>query len=211
MITNGLLRNKIIICLVVFCSSASRAEYHGMGIAFGYGGTGITKNLTINGNAITVNKSETPGVISFNWDFQWSDRLLITLEHIRGFRLGPFSSGVGLTGISSKWYFRDPIPSMIKTSSSDSTLLIKQWSPFVGGALGIASGEINREGDEVSSVSSSGIYFGLRTGADYQYEANRVLRTQISFSSTIPASTPYSQVFEFSMSAGIIFFVDWPN
>lgn len=133
----------------------------------------------------------------------WTDTRVVGLEHARGFRMGPFSSGVGFTTLYYKWHFMGPAPEVFK-SSDTSTLFIKRWSPYVGPSIGLASGRIKREGDEIPSVSSSGVAFGIRFGTDYLLRPNLGMRLEISGSQTIfQSETLPANMNQFSLWYGL--------
>ncbi len=186
--------------------TARAGDFH-LGGSLGYGGAGITATTPVGTVDTSVKRSEGPGTVSLFLDYMLSDDLSVTFEHNRGFRLGPYSSGVSFTGFSGRWYFKSPAPSMAKSSES-TTLLVKRYSFFVGPGIGVASGTINRSDDLAPVISGSGVYFGLVLGADYQVSPGVVLRTQIQSYSTIsaakihPASLSY-----FSFGCGIYFFL----
>lgn len=206
-------RERILLAALYLVSlavpTASRAGDFHLGTGLGYGGAGITKVEDVGGTKESVKRSEGPGTITFYADYMLSDVFSIGFEHLRGFRLGPASSGVSFTGINTRWYFRTPAPTVAKASPTESTLLIKQFSFFVGLGSGFAGGNINRDDDLVPSLSASGAYFGFILGADYALSPGVVLRPQItsystfsSSSKTSPASLSY-----FSFGASIYFFL----
>jgi hypothetical protein len=71
----------------------------------GFGGTGIKKTVTIDEGEVEVSRSEGPGVFGFGIEKPLSDKWSLAFEHRRGFRLGPFSSGVGFTDVTWRWYY----------------------------------------------------------------------------------------------------------
>ena len=117
---------------------------------------------------------------------------MLGLEHNRGYRLGPFSSGVGFTGINTKFYFRGRVPTVAEKSKTGSTLLVKSFSFFAGLGSGVASGDIKRDDDLVPSINSSGIYIGIQIGADYPIAPGIVLRPQITSYTTFSSSSKTS-------------------
>ena len=189
-------------------TTASASDFR-LGTGLGYGGAGITKVTTVGEDKQSVKRSEGPGTFSLFVDYVLSDTVGIGLEHNRGYRLGPFSSGVSFTGINTKWYFRGTAPSVAKVSETGSTLLVKQFSFFIGLGSGVATGSISRDDDLVPTLSSSSMYIGFLLGADYPLSAGVVLRPQItSYSSFSSSSTtsPASLSF-FSFGAGIYWFL----
>lgn len=162
-------------------------------MGLGLGGAGITKEVDTPSGRTTAERSEGMGMMHLFGETLWTDNRVVGVEHSRGFRLGPFSSGVGFTSAYYKWHYMGPAPDVIK-KSDQSTLFIKRWSPYVGPVVGIASGSITREGDIIPKVSSSGVHFGLKNGVDYLLDPGLGMRIEVSYkqtffqSETLPAS-----------------------
>jgi hypothetical protein len=194
---------------VLIASPVAQAGDFRLGTGLGYGGAGITKVDSVGTDKQSVKRSEGPGTFSLFLDYMVSDSIAVGFEHARGYRLGPFSSGVGFTGITTRWYFRTPAPTVARAAPDQSTLLVKQFSFFVGLGSGIAAGTINRDEDLVPSVTSSGVYIGFILGADYPLSPGVVLRPQITSYSTFSSSSKTSpaELSYFSFGAGIYFFL----
>jgi len=167
------------------------------GIALGFGGEGISSKQTLaDGKSTkTVDRSEGPVVLGLFVETLLSDRLGLSFEHSRGVNFLPFSSGVSFTGVVSRYYFMGPAPSMVESAGLGS-LLIKNFAPFFGGAVGLAQAAVQREGDPVPVVSGSGVFFGIRLGADYAQGPGYGLRAEIAAS-----TTEYSGMFATSSSS----------
>jgi len=177
------------------------------GASLGLGGTGISTSAEVEGTSTKVERSESPGAFSLFADRTINDHWTTSFEHIRGFRFGPFSSGISFTGVGTKWYFWNPAPAFPETSDNQSTLFIQQLSPFVGVAAGLAEGTIKRGNDKVGSVSGSGIYFGGRAGFDYTMEPGFGVRSEGSLSFTFSYSEkPTTILAEFSLRIGIFYY-----
>jgi hypothetical protein len=187
------------------------------GVSLGWGGTGISKNVAIdedgvpdpNGrsptgeeSAVSVARKEGPGMLAVFAEKQLSDRFTFGLEHARGFRLGPFSSGVSFTGLSGRWYVFGPAPTIPADAGSETTLVIQRLALFVGLAAGVASGEANREDDLVQTLSGSGVYTGFRIGIDYPLAPGIGLRPEIAASSSLLSPATVS---EFALRVGLYF------
>lgn len=173
--------------LPVFNSPAFAGDYRLSG-GLGYGGTGITQTSTTNTAQGTVKRSEGPGIMMIGLERIMSDTITLSIDHMRGFRLGPYSSGVSFTGFAGRYYFQGPAPWGAKEidTKKETTLLVKRFHPFAGMAAGIASGTIDRPGDAVPSVSASGIYVGIRVGADVPFTPTGIgLRPEIASSFTL--------------------------
>lgn len=177
------------------------------GASIGLGGTGIQSKVQVDGAETNVERAEGPGTISLFADRIYNDTWSIAIEHIRGFRLGPLSSGLSFTGVGAKWYFWSPIPTYSEVSPESTHLFIQQFSPFVGFTTGIASGSIKRTNDKITSVTGSGVYMGLRGGMDYLLKPGIGLRGESSLSTTFSYSEkPVTTITEFSLRIGIFFF-----
>lgn len=186
----------------------ARAGDWRIGGAIGLGGTGITSSPNVNGEKTLVPRSESPGIFSIYVDYLLSDRVGLTAEHIRGFRLGPFSSGVSFTGVGTRWYFLAPAPSTPKTSGTKTSILVKRLIPFVGLGAGVATGTISRDEDQAPTVSGSGVYLGFRGGVDYSLAPGWGLRPELTTLATFSSSTiPPSSVSEFGLQVGLYFYL----
>lgn len=184
-------------------SAPALAGWRGGG-GIGFGGSGIKKEVDVPNLGVTVaEKSEGFGMLHAFVETLWSDTRVVGLEHSRGFRLGPFSSGVGSTTLNLKWHYLGPAPDVVR-KSNESSLFVKRWSPYVGPIVGVASGSIKREGDEIPYVSSSGVVFGLKNGVDYLLRPNLGMRIEISYSQTIfQAESRPANMTEFSLWYGL--------
>ncbi len=161
----------------------------------------------VDGIDTNVDRAEGPGTISIYADRIYNDYWTLSLEHIRGFRFGPLSSGLSFTGIGGKWYFWSPIPSFPVLSPESTHLFIQQFSPYLGAMVVAASGSIYRGNDKVSTVSGSGMYFGLRGGMDFLLQPGFGLRGETSLSTTLSYSEkPQTTLTEFSIRVGFLFF-----
>lgn len=170
----------------------------------GFGGTGISKIVNQEGTELTVEKSEGPGMLNVFLDrVMFRDDFVVGLEHSRGFRMGPFSSGVGFTAAGLRWHYLGPAPDPL-SSTGPAQIAVRRWSPYTGGATGIALGTIIREGDRVKSVTSSGVTLGLKNGVDYLWRPSIALRIEVSYSFTF-AQDPVkpAQMTEFSLWSGV--------
>lgn len=197
------LKRSILFALIVFTARASAYNWY-IGLKAGFGGTGISKSATVDDVTTEVNRSEEPGVIGISIETMLRDDLGIGIEHRRGVRLGPISSGVGFTDVTWRWYYLRSAPVLVPQTEGN-YVVYKKWSPYVGGAAGFAFGAIGREGDKVANVDSSGATIGIKIGLDYQYSANFLLRPEIIASSTLLNSSAVpSSMSEFGIMCGIL-------
>jgi len=200
---------RLVLLGFLFCMPAlvfaATKEYR-WGIAVGFGGTGLKEATTIGTEEKTVTRSEGPGVFMIFGDRQLSSRWGLTLEHARGFRLGPVSSGAHFTGMTFRWYPMTPAPVLESDRSPKSYVFHKTYIPFAGFSTGFASGHIVREEDQVPVASASGVYIGTRLGADYLLEKDTCLRGEMSYSTTLVSSPQKpSSMSEFSLRVGWVF------
>ena len=203
---NAILKAAQLLCLSISCSAA--AADLSVGASLGFGGGGISSLTTINSSTTTVNRSEGPGTFSFFVDYLIHEHFTLGVEHLRGFRLEPFSSGVSFTGVTGRWYFMAPAPNLQKTSLTESTLHFKRFTPFLGLSTGVASGTIHRDRDLVPDITGSGVYFGYRLGLDYQIAPGFGLRPEIAVLNTLSsAASPKNQVAGFTGQLGIFFYL----
>ena len=81
-----------------------------------------------------------------------------------------------------------PMPALESKSDTNSTLFIKGYFPFIGPAVGIARAQIYRAADTNADVSGSGVYIGMKIGADYPLKPGMGLRPEISSAMTFASS-----------------------
>ncbi|CAN5679686.1 hypothetical protein BH10BDE1_BH10BDE1_17330 [soil metagenome] len=162
-------------------SEPSRWRYGG---SLGFGGSGIAQAVKLNGSYQVVERSEGPGIFSVFVDRFLSDYYNLAFEHSRGFTLGPFGMGSSFTGLALRYYFWGPGSTVPKVDGTETVLLVKRFTPYAGVATGVASAEIKRDNDLVSSVSGSGVFMGIRVGADYPMSPGWGLRPELTFSTT---------------------------
>lgn len=179
-----------------------------LGFSLGYGGSGLTKNMSVTANFekmdVIANRDEGPGAFSLFADMPINDFFLASVEHFRGFRLGPVSSGVSMTGFVGRWYFLEPLPSYPMISESESRVFIKSFVPFVGATIGIGMGTIVRSGDLITDLDGSGLYVGWRMGADYPVMPGIGVRPEIFYSSTIFSD---AKVTGFAVQCAVYFYL----
>jgi hypothetical protein len=176
------------------------------GLGIGFGGTGVEKQVETEELGRTVaKKSEGPGMFHIVAETLWGPRFVIGFEHSRGFRMGPFSTGIGFTSATLRWHYLGAAIQSRRQNESVS-LFVKKWSPYTGGSFGLAAGTVNREGDQVPSVSASGVHFGLKNGVDYAYRPGMNFRWEVSYSTTFfQAQTFPATLSEFSLWMGFLF------
>jgi hypothetical protein len=194
----------------VFSPTASAGDFS-IGAGLGYGGGGVNSTQVVSGADTAVSRDEGPGTVSIFVDYLLSDIFSVGFEHNRGFRLAPFSSGASFTGFDGRWFFLAPAPSVSQRAtepdgSEGPQIFIKRYSFFVGLATGIASADITRTDDEVPDVQGSGLYVGIKLGAEYPLYPGVILRPEISSYKTIfsPTTLP-SSVSYFSFGVGLMF------
>lgn len=187
----GMLRNPRLFSPLVFtgflanvAASTAVAGDFKYSVALGYGGTGITSIQTIKTVKTPVQRSESPGTFALTIDYLLSERFTLMAEHLRGFRLGPLSSGTAFTGIGGRWYFLRPVPAVTLAKPEGSSILIKRFEPFFGLMSGIAGGSITRDNDTVPVVEGSGLFFGYHFGADYPLSRGVGIRPEIAYLTT---------------------------
>lgn len=198
----------VLVSLISFSAQASEQSRWRFGGSLGFGGSGIAQAVQLNGASTVVERSEGPGIFSFFFDRFLSDYYNIAIEHSRGFTLGPFSMGSSFTGIALRYYFWGVGSNVAKTDGTETVLLIKRFTPYAGIATGVASAEIKRDGDQVPSVSGSGVFMGFRFGVDYPMAPGWGIRPEITFSTTFYQSpTLPSTLSESSVGCGIYMFL----
>lgn len=179
---------KTAIAALLFLSAHAHASGWAIGGYAGFGGTGISTTQKINATDVQVERSDSPGVYGMSFERVLSDNTSFAFDHMSGFTLAPFSSGVEFTGFTYRYFYPGGVPTMQISKSNDSTLLIKKYEPWFGGSFGVARGSITRQNDLVPEVSASGVYFGGRVGIDYQIRPSIVCRSEMIFGATMPSS-----------------------
>jgi hypothetical protein len=110
---------------------------------------------------------------------------------------------VGFTGVTYRYFYLAPVQ-ILSSDASASTFTVKQISPYAGVATGVAAGTITREADRVNDITESGVYFGLKLGADYLLSPRMGLRSELVVSSTIFASSNLpGTMSEFGLVSGL--------
>ncbi len=155
--------------------------YGGM---IGYGGSGIDKEVIVETQTFDLSRAETPGMLGVSIETFIATKYSLAFSHRRGFRLGPFSSGVSFSGLILRRYFYNS-PPIIPTGGLGSAITVQTWAPFIGLGTGLAIAKTKRETDVIQDVTSSQIYMGVHIGFDYQISPNLILRPEIFTSSSI--------------------------
>ncbi len=196
----------ILQCLFVHEASAFKFKPDFLyGGQFGYGGSGIDKEVIVQNQKFDVSRAETPGMMGLSVETFVARNYTLALSHRRGFRLGPFSSGVSFTGLILRRYFMNS-PPIIPDSKLSSAVTIQTWAPFVGLGTGLAMATTERDTDVVKTVTSNQVYIGLHVGFDYQISPNLILRPEIFTSASfIDVSDTPATIEEFGVVCGFHF------
>lgn len=189
--------------LTVGASLAQAQTSWRAGLGGGFGGAGIDKQVTVDDTSVVAKRSEGPLTVHLFLEKVVRSDFVLSFEHARGMRMGPFSSGVGFTSGALLWHYLSPAPD-VKEADDSNSFFVRSWSPYTGLAGGIAEGAIQRDGDKVPTITSSGMFLGLRNGVDYLLTPSLGLRIEINMSSTIvqAAQSPARLGF-FSLWAGL--------
>jgi hypothetical protein len=199
---------KSLSLVLTFVSISSYAYDLRWGATLGYGGAGVQQTDTVSGYSVSVQKSEGPGVGSLFVEDLMADNFVLGLESSFGFRFGPFSTGVFFTGINGKWYLYGP--AIFRTDDNDgkdSSFYMKRYAPYYGFSSGVAQAHITRENDVVTSITSSGIYLGVRGGIDYSVDKDMTYRYEVLYNTTFMSNvSPSSTLTEFALQFGVYWF-----
>lgn len=200
----GLPKLGLLIAIAFASGRASAREYR-LGLALGIGGTGMKKLAEVDGGTRLVERSESPGIFNLYLESLVSDSLGFGVEHSRGFRLGPFSTGLSFTGLTGRYYLFGGAPSLSANVTSESTVLIREFALFLGGGTGVAQGKITRDADRVLNISGSGVYVGMKVGADYPWKLDMILRPELIYNMTFFSSdTTAPTLTEFALQCSIL-------
>lgn len=208
----ALLKNKSVQSLLLILilgwvgslAEAKTVSRFRLGGSIGFGGSGVTQVATVNDQLTIVERSEGPAVVSFFADRLMSDFFSLGIEHTRGVNFAPFSMGSSFTGFAARWYFWGPAASVGDTDGEQPLLLIRRFTPYAGGSVGAASATINRPNDLVPTIEGSGVYFGIRLGADYPLAPGIGIRPEFLYSTTIFQSPNLSSsLSEYSIGCGL--------
>lgn len=200
--------HKIVLCFQFFSLSSFGGEnLFLVGGALGFGGAGIKQTQVVDGKSIDAEKSEGPGVVSIFIENLLSDTSSFGFEHSRGFRLGPFSTGVSLTGMTHRFYLTGPAPYFPKIENGNNYIFSKQYVPYLGYGLGVATADVARSNDLTPSVTGSGVYLAFKGGMDYSMSPGKGMRYEIHYATTfMSAELPVTTVSEFALQVGWYFF-----
>jgi hypothetical protein len=199
---------KLTLALVVLAAQFAFADWR-VGAGAGYGATGITTNSQVNGVDVTVNRSDGPLAYTLSIEKAVSEKSTLGIDIFRGVSLGPFSEGVSFFGFNYRYYYPNMVPFAISSYGEQSTLMIKEYAPFVGGRIGLAQGTISRNRDLISDVNASGIFLGIQIGYDLMANSKFVYRAALSTSKTIGSADPnQSSLSEFTLLFGGYYIFD---
>jgi len=174
------------------------------GATIGLGGQGINKQANMTTGQLTlVQRSEGPLVSSIFVDQVILKNWTWGFEHSRGLRIAPFSSGIGFTSTTFRWFYMAPPIDLNPNYKLESSYIQKRWAPYIGLAVGLAIGEARREVDFVPAVSESGLHGGLKIGGEYLYLPSLGLRAELSAQQTLFQNAIRPGLLrEFSLSIG---------
>jgi hypothetical protein len=194
----------LLVFLLSFDAQSANSRRYRAGGSVGFGGSGVTQVATVNEELQIVERSEGPAVISLFVDRLMSDYFSLGLEHTRGVNFAPFSIGSSFTGVTGRYYFWGPAASVAETEGTEALLLVRRFTPYAGVGVGAAMASIRRDNDLVPNIEGSGLYFGLRLGADYPLAPGIGIRPEFLYSTTIFQSpTLSSSLSEYSLGCGL--------
>lgn len=153
----------------------------------GFGGAGLTKTVIIEDEPQEINRAEGPGMLHIFIDRTVKENWVLGFEHLRGYRLGPFTSGVGFTSLIARWHYLG-IATDFSLPADRSQVFIKRWSPYTGFSTGLAFGDAVREASDAPKVSASGVHMGIVNGIDYLMRPDFGLRYEIAYHFTFSQS-----------------------
>lgn len=193
-------------CLFINSANALRLEPDFIyGISFGYGGSGLDKTVIVENQKFDLSRAESPGMIGLSIETFIADQYSLGFSHRRGFRLGPFSSGVSFTGFILRRYFYNAAP-ILHNKRLATAITVQRWAPFVGLGTGLAMADTLRDGDVIANVDASAVYAGFHVGFDYQISPGLILRPEIfTSSSLVDVSKTPAKIEEFGVVCGFHF------
>jgi hypothetical protein len=198
---------RLLLIPLLMTTEAMAGDYRAI-LGLGIGGAGIKRNSSLTSSVPgQVTRSEGFGTFEVAIERILSDRFTMALTHARGFRLGPFSSGVGFTGLFGRYYFFQQTWGAGE-AGSETTLLVRRILPYLGVGLGLASGTIERAPpDLVTSLSASALFVGVKLGADLPLSPKGFgVRAELgsSFTGTTTGPEPSSLSY-FSVGSAVFF------
>lgn len=183
-----------ILSLLAIAPTASAVDLR-LGMAGGMG-TSIV-------SARGVSQSESPGMFGAYVDYAVNSRQTIGLEHIRTFATKPVSTGVSISGLTSRWYFLNPAPSGMSAEANSTYLFERYIAPFFGVGVGFNQSSLlpSNEGDK--STNSVGVYGKVRLGMDIPWMERVGLTAETSVASTVLGD---GSVTMFNANLGLYFY-----
>lgn len=158
----------ILSALSIFCQSARAAR---ISAGLGFGGSSSTKDATY---------EESPFIQSYTFEYEYDSRNIFGAEHVRSLGMSPMSTAISYTGLIYKFYYNGiPGPFSDVGTMPANTIEFRDWSPFLGVALGLAQSSAPPE-DGVQR-SAAGIYIGPKIGTDFAMGRSWGIRTELIF------------------------------
>lgn len=151
-------------------------------LSVGYGQSVLQKDAAVSGSIESITRNETPLAVAVGVDRPWGDRWLGGIEHARGVRMSPFSSGISFTGIHGKWFpGLGPVtgPRNSEQKPSVTRILDGSLRPYVGLGVGVAIARVSRPDEVVTALEDSGVYFSPKLGAEFLQGPGRAGRVEL--------------------------------
>ena len=168
---------SILALMIMALCEVAPAEDLRLGASLGYGSAGAQNNGTT--------RVEAPVGFDAFLDYSLDSRLTIGVEHERSFQSG--STAIGVTDLSSKWYFWTPQPQIIIPSNQieKTTLIDKNIVPYLGAAVGLAQASFPKRKDSESDVLVVDPYVSLRGGFEYPITGRWGSRAEFNFGMSV--------------------------
>lgn len=165
-----------------------RAEDFRAGGAIGFGQGGAS------GSGIT--RVDGPiGLVGFI-DYTLNPHLSLGVEHVSSAPL----AAVGFTGFTANWYFWTPQPQVLSDPNDQITrplLLEKNFSPYVGGAIGMGQAAFPARTTAESDVLVSSPYLSLKLGVEYPISGRWGARSEFNYGTTEGGSSIAEMIYLF--------------
>ena len=182
----------------ILCTSPGFARAMDLRLGF-LGGIG---NSTV--SARGASQKEGPGGFGAFVDYAVSARQTIGLEHIRTFALKPVSTGVSISGLTTRWYFLNPAPTGVTGMTDNTTYLDEKYlAPYLGAGVGFSQSSLVPDTEGGTITNAVGIYGKGRVGMDIPWLARAGFNTDASIATTFLG---FGTVTMFNVTMGLYYY-----
>lgn len=189
------LNSVLFIAAVLLTAPSARALDLRLGMVGGFGQSVVS--------ARGGSQAESPGMFGAYVDYAVNSRQTIGLEHVRTFAMKPVSTGVSISGLTTRWYYINPAPAGVTGANEGTYLYEKYLAPYLGAGIGFSQSSLLPANEDAAVTNSVGVYAKLRAGIDMPWLDRVGFNAESSVATTFAG---FGTVTMFNLNTGFYYY-----